>query len=145
MGFGRVRALGWAVGIGISSASPIARAQGAPTAPAIQPAPTANETKAESRFREGSDAFDQGRVDQACADFAESLRLFATLGTLLNLALCHEKQGKTATAWTEFVHAAASAIDPAQRDRREFARQHAAHLERSLVRLRIAVEDASPV
>ncbi len=103
---------------------------------------TPSEARAEARFREGSEAFDQGRVDDACAAFGESLHLFATLGTLLNLALCHEKQGRVATAWAEFVHAGAWATD---RDRRDFAKQHAARLERSLPRLRVEVEGNAPV
>jgi hypothetical protein len=116
----------------------------APAAPPASSAPSASEARAEARFREGSEAFDHGRVDEACTAFADSLRAFATLGTLLNLALCHEKQGKTASAWAEFVHAAAWANEPAQRDRREFARQHASRLEHGLPRLRIEVPDGEP-
>jgi hypothetical protein len=108
-------------------------------ASAAPPAPVADSsaTRAEARFRAASEAFDQGRVNEACAAFAESGRLYPTLGTLLNLALCHERQGKTATAWTEFAHAAAWAGDAAQADRREFARQHALRLEHLLSRVQI--------
>jgi hypothetical protein len=95
------------------------------------------EAKAEARFREASAAFDAGRLDAACAAFDASLHLFPTLGTLLNLALCHEKQGKTASAWLEFTYAAAWASDSAQRDRGEFAHQHALRLERGLLRVEI--------
>jgi hypothetical protein len=108
-------------------------------ASATPPASTAesNAALAEARFRAASEAFDQGRVNEACAAFAESGRLYPTLGTLLNLALCHERQGKTATAWIEFAHAAAWAGDAAQGDRREFARQHALRLEHLLSRVQI--------
>ena len=118
-----------------------------PVAYAGPPGPTSNgnEAVAEARFREASEAFDAGRVDEACTAFDASLRLFPTLGTLLNLALCHEKQGKTASAWLEFTYAAAWANDAAQRDRREFARQHAIRLERALVRVRIDVPPGAPV
>jgi hypothetical protein len=136
----------WLFGSATAFAQPPApppAASGASTNPAPS-APSASEARAEARFREGSEAFDHGRVDEACAAFADSLRAFATLGTLLNLALCHEKQGKTASAWAEFVHAAAWANEPAQRDRREFARQHASRLERGLPRLRIEVTDGEP-
>ncbi|MGD0677144.1 MAG: hypothetical protein ABSC94_17145 [Polyangiaceae bacterium] len=95
---------------------------------------------AEERFHEGSEAFDHGRLDAACSAFADSLRLYPTLGTLLNLALCHERQGKTASAWAEFTQAAAWANDPSQRDRRDFAHQHSARLERSLLRVRLEID-----
>ncbi len=109
------------------------------------PTPTGNEALAETRFREASEAFDAGRVDEACTAFDASLRLFPTLGTLLNLALCREKQGKTASAWIDFTYAAAWANDAAQHDRREFARQHAARLERGLVRVQIDCPSGPPV
>ncbi|HZU85806.1 MAG TPA: hypothetical protein VE987_22930 [Polyangiaceae bacterium] len=108
----------------------------AQTAPGPIPA-DASEAAAEGRFREASQAFDEGRVDEACAGFAESMRLFATLGTLLNLALCHERQGKSASAWLEFTHAAAWAGDTAQHDRGQFARLHATRLERALSRVQL--------
>jgi len=122
-----------ALAFAVVLASPPALA--APT----DPPRSASAQRAEERFRAASDAFDQGRIDEACAAFAESAELYPALGTLLNLALCHEQQGKTATAWREFAHAAAWADDASQRDRREFARQHAAHLERRLVRVELDV------
>src|ERR1019366_8606161 len=118
---------------------------GAPP-PAPRPAPAEpplddRQARAEARFQQGSTAFDEGRVDEACAAFLESLTLYETAGTLLNLALCHEAQGKTASAWREFTHAAASTTDPVQRNRRDFARQHAQKLEPGLERLLV---DVSP-
>jgi hypothetical protein len=110
------------------------------------PSPDRKEAAAEARFRDGSDAFDKGHVDEACTAFGQSLRLYPTLGSLLNLALCYEKQGKTASAWAAFTHAAAWANDPGQRDRREFAHRHASALERLLSRVQIDVDaDAAPV
>jgi len=99
------------------------------------------QARAQARFQQGSTAFDEGRVDEACAAFVESLALYETAGTLLNLALCHEAQGKTASAWREFTHAAAATTDPAQHNRRDFARQHAQKLEPGLERL---VVDVAP-
>jgi hypothetical protein len=128
-----------AIAIGAGLASATARAEPPPAAS------EGNEVRAEARFREGSRAFDEGRVDEACAAFDESLRLSLTLGTLLNLALCHERQGKTASAWLEFMHAAAWANDAAHRDRREFAHQHALRLEHSLSRVQVELPPGPPI
>jgi hypothetical protein len=94
-----------------------------------------NELRAELLFRSGEKKFDSGQYAEACADFAESLRLGPKLGTLLNLALCHETVGKTATAWSEFHHGAAWATQNGQRDRHDFAMQHALALETKLPRV----------
>jgi hypothetical protein len=117
----------------------------AATAHGAPPALDASEARADALFREGTEKLDAGKVDEACVALAESLRLDSKLGTLLNLALCHEKQGKTATAWTEFSHAAAWAADAGQTDRRDFAHLHAVALERSLVRVQIHLSTSDPV
>lgn len=95
------------------------------------------ETRAETLFREGTQKLDAGDVDPACDALVESLRLDSKLGTLLNVALCHEKQGKAATAWGEFVAAAAWATDTGRADRRDFAHQHAEELEPLLSRVQL--------
>lgn len=93
---------------------------------------------AEALFREGRELIDQGKVAEACGKFGESYRLDRALGTLINLALCHEKEGKTASAWAEFSDAAADAA--AEKDDREaFARKHIASLLPELSRLRLVV------
>lgn len=121
-----------------------AGADPAPTPTPTGPTPTATaESDAEARFREGSEAFDKGHTDEACTDFGASLRLYPTLGTLLNLALCHETEGKTASAWREFTLAAAWASQDPNGERREFAHQHAVRLEHSLSRLMLDVADGS--
>jgi hypothetical protein len=101
----------------------------------LAPSGTSDELRAEYLFRAGERKFDAGLHAAACADFAESLRLGPKLGTLLNLALCHETVGKTATAWREFHHAAAWASQNSQRDRHDFATQHVVALETKLPRV----------
>ena len=93
------------------------------------------EARADQLFRSGEKKFDSGDYAGACADFSESLKLGPKLGTLLNLALCHETIGKPVTAWHEFSHAAAWAAQNNQRDRYEFAAQHVRALEPKLPRV----------
>jgi len=85
---------------------------------------------------------EQGKTDEACAKFADSQRLDRALGTLINLAVCHERQGKSATAWSEFTESAAEASKTGQRDRERFARSHAQALESRLQKL--IIEIATP-
>jgi hypothetical protein len=94
-----------------------------------------NEARAERLFRSGIENFDAGRHREACADFSESLKLGPKLGTLLNLALCHEAVGKVATAWREFQHGAAWAAQNNQRDRHDFAMEHLRNLQTRLPRV----------
>lgn len=106
-----------------------------PPPPSRPPTPSTDEAKAELLFREGEKAFDAGKHVDACSAFEASLRLGPKLGTLLNVALCHESIGKLATAWREFQHASAWAAQNGQRDRHEFARQHLQGLELRLPRV----------
>ena len=101
-----------------------------------------NPTVAEALFQDGQKLFDQGKVHEACAKFAESQRNDPGLGTLLRLALCHEKEGKSATAWAEFEDAAAQSERRRELDRAQFARQHAAGLAKALAR--VVLEMAHP-
>jgi hypothetical protein len=121
----RARALGIGIvcGLGASGARE-ASAQG-----------ISNEMRAEYLFRSGEKKFDSGQYAEACQDFTESLRFGPKLGTLLNLALCHETVGKPATAWSEYHHGAAWAAQNGQRDRHDFALQHAVALELKLPRV----------
>lgn len=60
--------------------------------------------------QKAEELFDRGRklmqsattLDEACRTLAESLKYMDRGDTVLNLAECHHRQGKTATAWAEF-------------------------------------------
>jgi hypothetical protein len=56
------------------------------------------------------------------------------------LATCHEQQGRTASAWSEFREAEAQATSLGDQARRKLAAQHAATLEPNLARVRIAID-----
>jgi tetratricopeptide (TPR) repeat protein len=107
--------------------------------------PLSNEARAEKYFRSGEQKFDSGDYAGACEDFSESLKLGPKLGTLLNLALCHETTGKLVTAWHEFTHAAAWAAQNNQRDRHEYATQHIRALEPRLPRIVLQLPATRPI
>jgi hypothetical protein len=83
-------------------------------------------------FHEGQKLLADGKVHEACEKLSASYTLEAGLGTLMNLALCHERDGRTATAWNEFTEAAAQAAHASDDERAQFARSHAARLEQGL-------------
>lgn len=80
----------------------------------------------------------QGSTAQACAAFEASMALEAQRGTLYNLALCHEKQGKLATAWAEFVELARTDTNAA---RAKDSKQRAQALQPRLPRMRISAHN----
>src|SRR5690349_2377840 len=102
---------------------------------AAQPA---DKPLAEALFRDGRDAMANGDIHGACRKFEASERIEPKIGTLLNLATCHELEGRTATAWAEFNEAIPRAVRADQPDRAQIARDHAAALEKRLSRLQLA-------
>jgi hypothetical protein len=87
---------------------------------------------------------DAGKPAEACPKLAESQRIDPQLGTLLNLALCHEQTGLTASAWSEFNTVAAQAAQRNEEDRARYAREHAAALEQQLSYLSLRVAERAP-
>ncbi len=73
-------------------------------APAPPPSALAagDAARADALFDQGRALMMGGTLAEACATLQESHRLHDRGDTLLNLAECHRRQGKTATAWGEF-------------------------------------------
>jgi len=95
-------------------------------------------------FQQGKKLMQENKFDAACPKFAESLRLDVGIGTMLWLADCYERSGKTASAWAQFQEAAETAVKT--KDAREkVARERAKQLEPHLVKLQIVVTDANAV
>ncbi|MCC6554648.1 MAG: PEGA domain-containing protein [Polyangiaceae bacterium] len=90
---------------------------------------------AEALFKEARELMRKKDYAAACPKFAESYRLDPALGAQLNLASCHELEGKIATAWGEFSDAAARALRAKDRTREKFAREKADALEPRLPKL----------
>ena len=101
-----------------------------------------NEQRAEDLFRQGQDRLQVGLTREACELLTSSHRLDPALGTLLNLALCNEKEGKIASAHREYVAAARWARERNEDEREQFARQRASALEVDVPKVRIAVAGA---
>jgi len=108
---------------------------------AAQPSPS-DKALAEALFRDGRQLLEAGKLSAACGKFAESQRIDPKLGTLLNLATCHEQEGKTASAWAEFNEAASQAASANQPERVDFAKEHAAALEKRLIRVVLQMPNA---
>jgi hypothetical protein len=92
-------------------------------------------TKAEQLFREGRALLDAKKYDEACAKLAESQRLEPGAGTLLALALCHEGQGKPATASAELKEASELGRKNGRNDLAAAADKRAQALEASVPHL----------
>ncbi len=106
---------------------------------------TRNPAVAQALFEEAQKLVKAGDYEQACPKFKQSYDADPGGGTLLNLAACYEKQGKTALAWSTFVEAR----DVAQRDGRAervaFADEHIHALAPTLSRLTIVVPEESRI
>jgi serine/threonine-protein kinase len=84
------------------------------------------------------------QFDQACPKFEESQRLDSGIGTMYNLADCWEHSGRTASAWSMFLDAAAAAHVAGQGERERAAKDRAAALEPKLSHLTIQVASVDP-
>lgn len=93
---------------------------------------------AQSLFDHARQLLEAGQASAACPKFAESHRLDPAGGSLLNLAVCHEREGKTGSAWFEYNDALSLAIKEGRPDREQIARERLAALEPKLVRLAVA-------
>jgi len=104
-----------------------------------------NAALAESLFREGKRLSNERKFAEACPKFAESYKLDPGLGTLLNLAICHESEGKPATAWAEFSEASSRAKREGDNDRAQLAEEHIRALEPKLAHVTIALAPGAAV
>jgi hypothetical protein len=98
---------------------------------------------AEALYQEGRQLMEAGRYAEACPKFAESQKLEPGMGTLLNLATCNEKLGKSATAWTQFSEAYSILTKETDEQRAAYAKERRDTLASTLARITIQVPEAS--
>lgn len=98
---------------------------------------------AEMLFDRGLSLMRQGQYAEACDELERSQAVDSAIGTMLYLAECYEKLGRTASAWALFREAASAARNEGQTERAKQGTARADRLEPMLSKLTINVP--SPV
>jgi len=98
----------------------------------------AQESPAGRLFREGRALMLESRFDEACPMLEQSQKLEPHVGTLLNVAACHERQGKVGSAWVEYQKALTAARAEGQSERAQLAEHRIRVLEPRVPWLRIS-------
>lgn len=112
-------------------------------ASAQEPAPAADAdtARADALFEEARALMASGDHAAACPKLEESQRIRPGIGTLFNLADCHEKTGQLVLAYKEFTEVAERTKVALQADREKIARERLAALEAKVPRVIVAVPD----
>lgn len=97
---------------------------------------------AEALFRKAAELMDEKRFNEACDKFQASQELDPTLGTMLYLADCYDRAGRSASAWALFQTASQKARHDGQPDRERIAKERADELEARLSLLSLTVDAA---
>jgi len=107
---------------------------------AEDPSPSpSDQALAQTLFDQAVQLMDQGKYGDACPKLAESQKLDPGGGTLLNLGLCREKEGKLASAWVAYNASLSQAIKDHRTEREATARQRITIIEGSLAKIVVLV------
>lgn len=99
----------------------------------------ADEPQAEALLKDGKKLMGAGKLGEACPKLEESQKLDPKSTTLLEVAICHEKQGKIATAWSEYIDVEGQARKEGKGKLEGDARARSKKLDPKLPRLTISV------
>ena len=97
------------------------------------------EVLAQTLFDEARALYERGSYAAACEKWKASDDLDPKGGTVLNLAMCREKEGRVASAWSAYAEARNRSAREGRRDRVEFAEARIKALEPALPRVRVVV------
>ena len=95
---------------------------------------------AEVLFQQGTELMAEKQYGAACEKFAGSQQLDPALGTVLRLADCNDRIGKSASAWAMFKEASSMARSNKEPERQRIADERGAELEKRLSKLEIKLE-----
>ncbi len=132
----RLAATGLALAFALSTLAPVPVQAQEPPAPADDGA-----ARADALFEEGRTLMASGDSEAACTKFEESQAMRPGIGTLFNLAECHEKIGKLVLAYREYAEVADRTKVALQADREKIARERLVALEARVARVVIAVPE----
>jgi hypothetical protein len=116
-------------------------------APAVQAQHRTGPEKAaaESLFDQAMQHLKDGNLPAACEHFERSQKIDPAVGTLLYLAECYERTGKTASAWATFREAASLARELRESDRAAIGDQRAAKLESQLSKVTVLTSNVQSI
>ena len=99
----------------------------------------ADKAAAEALFDRGLALMKDNKYQEACERLEQSQAIERGIGTMLYLAECYEKLGRTASAWALFREGASAAHAEGQPERSRAGADRAAALEPKLSRLTLQV------
>jgi hypothetical protein len=102
-------------------------------------AAASDKAAAEALFDRGLGLMREGKLEEACIQLERSQAIERGIGTMLYLAECYEKLGRTASAWAMFREAASAGRAEGQADRAKSGADRAAALAPRLSMLTIQV------
>lgn len=128
------------IGVIVLATTGVARADG-----------TSKSALAEGLFQEAKKLLAAGKTSAACEKFKASLDVERESGTLTALAFCHQKEGRTASAWAEYTEVAVDAKRAGKAEQERYVRTQIAELEKvlryvnvkvtSVPELRVTIDD----
>lgn len=116
------------------------------TRPVSAQADASSKAAAEALFTTARSLAAAGKYSEACPKFEASEKLDPGVGTMLNLADCYDKLGRTASAWAQYREAIGRAHTTHATEREDLARERAQEItgRLSTLTLRTTQNEACP-